>query len=85
MDRKAACIAQASICREMAQTEPERQEYWIDESIRWLERAIERSDDGTVSYEVIDGRLVVMDEQRREDARLSNGRPHEASTAPTTR
>jgi hypothetical protein len=69
----------------MAQTEPERQEYWIDESIRWLERAIERSDDGAVSYEVIDGRLVVKAEQRREDGILSVGRPHEASTAPTTR
>jgi hypothetical protein len=85
MDRKTACIAQASICREMAQTEPERQEYWVDESIRWLERAIERSDDVAVSYEVIDGRLIAKDEQLREDARPSNGRPHEASTAPTTR
>jgi hypothetical protein len=58
MDRKTACIVQASVCREKALTEPERQEHWIDESIMWLERAIERSDDDTVSYEVIDGRLV---------------------------
>jgi hypothetical protein len=63
MDRKTACIAQASVCREKAQTEPERQEHWIDESIKWLERAIEQSGDGGVSYEVIDGRLVPKDER----------------------
>jgi len=63
MDRKTACVAQASVCRKKAQTEPERQEYWIDESIRWLERAIEQSGDVSVSYEVIDGRLVPKDEQ----------------------
>jgi hypothetical protein len=44
-----------------AQTEPQRQEYWIDESIWWLERAIEQSGDVAVSYEVIDGRLVPKD------------------------
>jgi hypothetical protein len=73
MDRKAACLAQASICREKALTEPERQEYWVDKSIRWLERAIERSDDIAVSYEVIDERLVAKGEQLKEDARPSNG------------
>ena len=65
MDRKATCIAQASVCREKARTEPERQEYWIDESIRWLERAIVRSGDIAVSYGVKDGRLVAMDGQER--------------------
>lgn len=64
MDRKAACITLASVCREKAQTEPERQEYWIDESIRWLERAIERSGNTAVSYEVKDGRLIVADEPK---------------------
>ena len=54
MDRKAACIAQASVCREKARTDPERQEYWIDETIRWLERAVERSGDIAISYEVKD-------------------------------
>ena len=63
MDRKAACIAQASVCRENARTDPERQEYWIDETIRWLERAVERSGDIADSYEVKDGRLVATDEQ----------------------
>ena len=64
MDRKAACITLASVCREKARIEPERQEYWIDESIRWLERAIERSGNSAVSYEVKDGRLVATDEQQ---------------------
>jgi hypothetical protein len=65
MDRKAACITLASVCREKARTEPERQEYWIEESIRWLECAIERSGNAAVSYEVKDGRLVATDEQQR--------------------
>ncbi len=64
MDRKAACIAQASVCREKARAEPERQEYWIDESIRWLERTIERSCDIAMSYEVKDGRLIATDEHQ---------------------
>ena len=65
MDRKAACITLASVCREKARTEPERQEYWVDESIRWLERANERSGDIAVSYELKDGRPVEMDEQQK--------------------
>ena len=65
MDRKAACITLASVCREKARTEPDREEYWIDESITWLERAIERSSNTPVSYEVKDGRLVTTDEQQR--------------------
>jgi len=31
-----------------AQTEPDHQEHWIDEAIKWLERAIEQSGDGAV-------------------------------------
>ena len=65
MDCKAACIAQASVCREKARTDPEREEYLIDGSIRWLERAIERPGDIAVSYEVKDGRLVTTDAQQR--------------------
>jgi hypothetical protein len=65
MDRKAACLAQASVCREKARTDPERQEYWIDETIRWLEHAVERSGDIADSYEVKDGRLVATDEQAK--------------------
>jgi hypothetical protein len=65
MDRKAACIGQASVCRERARTEPEREEYWIDESIRWLERAMVRSGNTAVSYEVKDGRLIPTDDQQK--------------------
>jgi hypothetical protein len=53
------------VCREKARTDPERQEYWIDETIRWLERAVERSGDIADSYEVKDGRLVATDEQAK--------------------
>jgi hypothetical protein len=61
MDRKTACITQAAVCRKNAKTDPEHQEYWIDETIKWLERAIGRSGGVAVSYEVIDGRLVSND------------------------
>jgi hypothetical protein len=45
MDRRQQCIAQASICREKAQADPARYDYWIDEAIAWLQRAIEASRD----------------------------------------
>jgi hypothetical protein len=83
MDRKAACITLASVYRERARTEPERQEYWIDESIRWLERAIERSGNIAVSYEVKDGRLVATDEQQGDDVKLPSWPP--ASQHPSER
>jgi hypothetical protein len=38
IDRRAACNAQASACREKAQAEPEHRGYWMDESIKWLIR-----------------------------------------------
>jgi hypothetical protein len=63
MDRKTACITQAAVCRKNAKTDPEHQEYWIDETIRWLERAIGRPGDVAVSYEVTDGRLVSNGQQ----------------------
>ena len=41
MDRKAACLAQAAACRVKAEADPANRDYWVDESIKWLERAID--------------------------------------------
>ena len=43
MYRLEECIAKALTCRENAQGDPTRHEYWIDEAIAWHRRAIEVS------------------------------------------
>ena len=39
MDRKAACLLQAAVCREQAMADPLNHDYWVDEAIKWLELA----------------------------------------------
>ena len=39
MDRKSACLAQAAMCRDRAETDPSHHDYWVDRAIRWLEQA----------------------------------------------
>ena len=51
MDRRTACIAQAAACREMAEADPANQDYWVDQSIKWLERAAESCGQVAVSYD----------------------------------
>ena len=41
MDRKEACLAQALACRDQAAVDPANHDYWIDEAVKWLERAVE--------------------------------------------
>ncbi len=55
MDRKAACLAQATACRAKAEADPANRDYWVDESIKWLERAVERPARLGGSFEVDDG------------------------------
>jgi hypothetical protein len=40
MYQRQECLAQASICREKAQADPARYDYWIDQAAVWLQRAI---------------------------------------------
>lgn len=55
MDRRAACIAQASACRAKAEDDSANRDHWIDESIKWLER----SNGGlAITFETRDGRLI---------------------------
>ncbi|MGY8709280.1 hypothetical protein RAD16_26355 [Bradyrhizobium sp. 18BD] len=39
MDRKAACLMQAAACREEAMADPLNHDYWVDQTIKWLELA----------------------------------------------
>lgn len=41
MDRRTACLHQADAFREKALADPEHHDQWIDEAIKWLERAME--------------------------------------------
>ncbi len=65
MDRKAACLAQAAACRVKAEADPANRDYWVDESIKWLERAIDTHGHLAVTFEVDDGspRLVSPSEK----------------------
>jgi hypothetical protein len=55
MDRKAACLAQAAACRIKAEADPANRDYWVDESIKWLERAVSTPARLAVTFEVDDG------------------------------
>src|SRR4051794_2234157 len=39
VDRRTACLQQADAFREKAIADPEHHDQWIDEAIKWLERA----------------------------------------------
>ncbi|WP_369723364.1 hypothetical protein AB8Z38_04900 [Bradyrhizobium sp. LLZ17] len=41
VDRRTACLQQADAFREKALADPENHDQWIDEAIKWLERARE--------------------------------------------
>lgn len=51
MDRKTACLAQASACREKADADPANRDYWVNESIKWLELAGTPAGSVAISYE----------------------------------
>lgn len=58
MDRRTACLNQANMFREMAIADPAHHDQWIDEAIKWLERAREASAGLAVTFEIRDGCLV---------------------------
>ena len=55
MERRKVCLAQATMCRERAQIEPERYDYWISEARRWQKLADERVGRVALIYVVRDG------------------------------
>ena len=52
MYQRQECIAQASACRENAQADPGRHDYWIDEAVVWHQRAIEARRGVAVTREI---------------------------------
>ncbi|MET4277312.1 MULTISPECIES: hypothetical protein [unclassified Bradyrhizobium] len=51
MDRRTACLHQADAFREKAIADPEHHDQWIDEAIKWLERAMEAGCRAVVTVE----------------------------------
>lgn len=58
VDRRTACLNQADAFRELAVADPEHHDLWIDEAIKWLERAREASTRVAVTFEIEDGCLI---------------------------
>jgi hypothetical protein len=58
MYQREECLAQASMCREKARADPVRNDYWIDQAIVWLQRAMQSSRANAVPYEIHDGRMI---------------------------
>ena len=46
------------MCREKARADPVRNDYWIDQAIVWLQRAMQSSRANAVPYEIHDGRII---------------------------
>ncbi|MET4041487.1 hypothetical protein ABIC03_003178 [Bradyrhizobium sp. RT6a] len=51
VDRRTACLHQADAFREKAIADPEHHDQWIDEAIKWLERAMEAGCRAVVTVE----------------------------------
>jgi hypothetical protein len=51
MYQRKECIANALTCRENAQGDPTRHDYWIDEAIAWHQRAIEARHENTATHD----------------------------------
>ena len=54
VDRRTACLHQADAFREKAIADPEHHDQWIDEAIKWLERAMEAGCRAVVTVEASD-------------------------------
>jgi hypothetical protein len=61
MDRKAACLAQADACRARALADPANSDRWIEESIKWLERAIDPTGGLSMTFETNDEQQLAAD------------------------
>jgi hypothetical protein len=46
MDLRSECIARAASCVDRMRKDPAHREHWINETIKWLERAAKVRDDG---------------------------------------
>jgi hypothetical protein len=55
MYQRDECMAQASFCREKGQADPARYDYWIDQAVVWLQRALQARRGKAVTYDIRDG------------------------------
>jgi hypothetical protein len=69
VDRRTACLHQADAFREKAIADPEHHDQWIDEAIKWLERAMEAGCRAVVTVE--GGDMPNVARGAAADARLS--------------
>jgi hypothetical protein len=51
VDRKQACLIKAAACRTMADADPKNRDRWIDEAIKWTERAMAPPARAAVTFE----------------------------------
>jgi hypothetical protein len=51
-------LKKAADCREKAKTDPAQADYWTDQAINWLQRAIQNGGDEAIAHEVRDGRMI---------------------------
>jgi hypothetical protein len=58
MYQRDQCLTQASTCREKAQADPALYDYWIDQAVVWLQRAIQARRGKAVTYDIRDGRMI---------------------------
>jgi hypothetical protein len=52
MYRREESLVQASICREKARADPAHHDYWIDQAVVWLQRAIQASRGNAVTHPI---------------------------------
>ena len=72
VDRRTTCLHQADAFREKAIADPEHHDQWIDEAIKWLERAMEAGCRAVVTVEAGDtGDMQELARAAAADARLS--------------
>jgi hypothetical protein len=58
MDQREQCLVQVSICREKAEADPSHYDFWIDQAVVWLQRAISARHENAVTHEIHDGRMI---------------------------
>jgi hypothetical protein len=58
MYQREECLVQASMCREKAEADPVRNDYWIDRAIVWHQRAVQSSRANAVADEIHGGRMI---------------------------
>lgn len=52
------CLVHGSICREKAQADPARSDYWIDRAIVWHQRAAQARHGNAATHEIHDGHMI---------------------------